>query len=107
SSAPSPNAGRARSPSCSPRETPGRSSRRRTDRPAMPLSPAVVKELQEILGSDGLILTFEGRLTYECHMHTFYKPAPHAVALPTRAAQVEAIVRCCRRERIPIVPRGC
>jgi glycolate oxidase len=72
----------------------------------MPLSPAVVKELQEILGSDGLILTFEGRLTYECDMHTFYKAAPDAVALPMRAEQVEAIVRLCRRERIPIVPRG-
>ncbi|HEY3186761.1 MAG TPA: FAD-linked oxidase C-terminal domain-containing protein, partial [Solirubrobacteraceae bacterium] len=36
----------------------------------------------------------------------FYKGMPDAVALPTRVEQVEAIVRLCRRERVPIVPRG-
>jgi glycolate dehydrogenase FAD-linked subunit len=72
----------------------------------MPLSRAVVKELEAILGADGLVLTYEGRLTYECDMHTLYKAAPDAVALPTRAEQVEALVRLCRRERVPVVPRG-
>src|SRR5512132_3975821 len=72
----------------------------------MPLSRAVVKELEAILGADGLVLTSEGRLTYECDMHTLYKAAPDAVALPTRAEQVEALVQLCRRERVPVVPRG-
>jgi glycolate oxidase len=45
-------------------------------------------------------------MTYECDMHTFYKGAPDAVALPTRADQVQAIVRLCRGARVPIVPRG-
>src|SRR5574341_348430 len=72
----------------------------------MPLSPAVVAELERILGPAGLVLTAEGRLVYECDMHTFYKGAPDAVALPTRASEVQAIVRLCRRERVPIVPRG-
>jgi glycolate oxidase len=72
----------------------------------MPLSRAVVKELEAILGADGLVLTYEGRLTYECDMHTLYKAAPDAVALPTRAEQVEALVQLCRRERVPVVPRG-
>ena len=72
----------------------------------MPLSPAVVAELERILGPGGLVLTPEGRLVYECDMHTFYKGAPDAVALPTLTEQVQAIVRLCRRERVPIVPRG-
>ena len=72
----------------------------------MPLSPSVVAELERILGRDGLVLTPEGRLVYECDMHTFYKGAPDAVALPDRTEQVQAIVGLCRRERIPIVPRG-
>src|SRR5574341_826291 len=72
----------------------------------MPLSPAVVAELERILGPAGLVLTAEGRLVYECDMHTFYKGAPDAVALPTETEQVRAIVRLCRRERVPIVPRG-
>src|SRR5574341_2437586 len=72
----------------------------------MPLSPAVVAELERILGPAGLVLTAEGRLVYECDMHTFYKGAPDAVVLPRSAEQVAAIVRLCRRERVPIVPRG-
>ncbi len=72
----------------------------------MPLTPAFVSELQNILGRDGLVMSFEGRLVYECDMHTFYKGMPDAVALPTTAEQVQAIARLCRRERVPIVPRG-
>ncbi|MEK7701906.1 MAG: FAD-linked oxidase C-terminal domain-containing protein [candidate division NC10 bacterium] len=72
----------------------------------MPLSPSVVAELERILGRDGLVLTPEGRLVYECDMHTFYKGAPDAVALPDRTEQVQAIVGLCRRERVPVVPRG-
>ena len=45
-------------------------------------------------------------MVYECDMHTFYKGAPDAVALPVRAEQVQAIVKVCRQARIPIVPRG-
>src|SRR2546422_8100308 len=39
-------------------------------------------------------------------MHTFYKGAPDVVALPESTAEVVAIVRLCRGERVPIVPRG-
>jgi glycolate oxidase len=72
----------------------------------MALSPEIVGELERIVGTGGLILTTEGRMVYECDMHTFYKGAPDAVALPTRAEQVQAIVKLCRAERVPIVPRG-
>jgi glycolate oxidase len=70
------------------------------------LTPALVAGLKEILEPDGLVLTPEGRMVYECDMHTLYKGAPDAVALPRRAEQVRDIVRLCRRERVPIVPRG-
>jgi glycolate oxidase len=72
----------------------------------MALSPAVVEELRSIVGTEALVLTVEGRMVYECDMHTFYKGAPDAVALPARAEQVQAIVRLCGRHRVPIVPRG-
>src|SRR2546429_5743974 len=72
----------------------------------MPLTPGVLDELRRLLGPDGLVMSFEGRLVYECDMHTFYKGTPDAVALPTTTEQVEAIVRLCRRERVPVVPRG-
>ena len=72
----------------------------------MPLSPEFVEELRAIVGKDALVVSVEGRMTYECDMHTFYKGAPDAVALPTRADQVQALVRLCRRARVPLVPRG-
>ena len=72
----------------------------------MALSADVVSELERILGAGGLVLTAEGRMVYECDMHTFYKGAPDAVALPIRTEQVQAIVRVCHAARVPIVPRG-
>ena len=72
----------------------------------MKLSQEFVTELQGIVGADALVLSPEGRLTYECDMHTFYKGQPDVVALPSRVEDVQAIVRLCRRERVPIVPRG-
>ncbi|HXG03174.1 MAG TPA: FAD-linked oxidase C-terminal domain-containing protein [Candidatus Binatia bacterium] len=72
----------------------------------MALTAAVLDELCEIVGADGLVTTPEGRLVYECDMHTFYKGAPDAVVLPRSTAEVQAVVRACRRAGVPIVPRG-
>src|SRR3972149_5044842 len=72
----------------------------------MALTRTVLDALTRILGPDGVISSPEGRLVYECDMQTFYKGAPDVVALPESAEQVEAIVRLCRRERVPVVPRG-
>src|SRR5437867_93558 len=72
----------------------------------MALSDVFVEELRAIVGKDALVVSVEGRMTYECDMHTFYKGAPDVVVLPTRTEQVQAIVQACRRARIPIVPRG-
>ena len=72
----------------------------------MPLDSVLVGELRAILGKDALVLSEEGRLVYECDMHTFYKGMPDAVALPSTTAQVRAIVKSCRAHRTPIVPRG-
>jgi len=72
----------------------------------MGLSAELLAELERIVGASGLVLTPEGRMTYECDMHTFYKGAPDVVALPVRTEQVQAIVRLCRAARVPIVPRG-
>src|SRR3989475_9445109 len=72
----------------------------------MALSDVFVEELRAIVGKDALVVSVEGRMTYECDMHTFYKGAPDVVVLPTGTEQVQAIVQVCRRARIPIVPRG-
>jgi glycolate oxidase len=70
------------------------------------LDPRVIQELRAIVGRDALLLADEDRLVYECDMHTFYKGAPDAVVLPSTAAQVQAVVRTCRKAGVPVVPRG-
>src|SRR5215813_3450093 len=72
----------------------------------MALSPAFLAELERILGPSGVVSTPEGRLAYECDMHTYYKGAPDFVVLPESTAQVAGLVQLCRRDRVAIVPRG-
>ncbi len=72
----------------------------------MALRPQFLRELARIVGPQGVVDTPEGRLTYECDMHTFYKGAPDAVVLPTSTAQVAEVVRLCLKHGTPVVPRG-
>lgn len=72
----------------------------------MPVTPQFIRELEGIVGAEGVVATPEGRLTYECDMHTFYKGTPDAVCLPISVEQVAAVVRLCREGGVPIVPRG-
>ena len=72
----------------------------------MPLTPQFLRTLERIVGAEGVVATPEGRLTYECDMHTFYKGAPDVVCLPTSTEQVASLVRLCRDAGVPVVPRG-
>jgi glycolate oxidase len=72
----------------------------------MALTRALTDELRAIAGPEGLVVSAEGRLVYECDMHAFYKGAPDAIVLPTGAEQVRDVVRACRRANTPVVPRG-
>jgi glycolate oxidase len=73
---------------------------------SMTPDPSLVRALEGIVGPRGVVATPEGRLTYECDMHTFYKGAPDVVVLPESAEQVAAVVRVCQARGVPIVPRG-
>jgi glycolate oxidase len=72
----------------------------------MDLTPAFRRELEAIVGARAIVASPEGRLTYEADMHTFYRGTPDIVVLPDTAEQVAAVVRLCRREHVPVVPRG-
>jgi glycolate oxidase len=72
----------------------------------MSLPAQFIDELRAIVGKDAVVVSIEGRMTYECDMHMFYKGAPDVVVLPTRTAEVQAIVQACRRAKVPVVPRG-
>jgi len=72
----------------------------------MPLAEPLLAGLRHLVGADGLVTSHEGRLTYECDMHTLYKGEPDLVVLPRTAEQVRDIVRLCRAHAVPVVPRG-
>ena len=70
------------------------------------LDARIVRELERICGTAGIVREPLELLTYECdalpHMHA----EPACVVLPSSAADVQAVVRLCSREGIPFVARG-
>lgn len=69
-----------------------------------PLPGDLLRTLSETLG-DGLRLDANERLTY-AYDNSRRHAMPDAVALPTDAAQVQALVRACRTHGVPVVARG-
>ena len=70
------------------------------------LDQRIVTELHAILGPDGLLSAPEDLRTYESDGLASYRVVPALVALPTSTEQVQAVLRTCYREHIPVVPRG-
>jgi len=66
----------------------------------------IVRELEKLLGSEGVISSEEERRAYECDALTAYRCPPMAVVLPRTTEEVAATVRLCAKEGVPIVPRG-
>lgn len=69
------------------------------------LPAALADELQTLLGPGGLLLDAAERLVYG-YDNSRRQGLPLAVALPTDAAQVQALVGLCRDHRLPVVARG-
>src|SRR5688572_3629178 len=72
----------------------------------MALSGLVATELARIVGSDGVLTSREAALACDADVPARCKGEPDAVVLPRSTGRVRDIVRRCRRERIPVVPRG-
>jgi glycolate oxidase len=70
------------------------------------LSAAIVAELRDAVGVDGLIVERNQLQTYECDGLAVLRSLPAAVVLPRTTAQVQAVVGVCARHRIPFVARG-
>ena len=70
------------------------------------LSAAIVAELRDAVGADGLIIDRNQLQTYECDGLAVLRSLPAAVVLPRSTAQLQAIIRICARHRIPFVGRG-
>jgi glycolate oxidase len=67
---------------------------------------AFLAELKQIVGDRGVLEDALDLLTYECDALPHLRETPAAVVLPRSAADVQAIVKLCARDRVPFVARG-
>jgi len=70
------------------------------------ISPRVVAEFQSLVGAENVISGSAELLVYECDAYTLEKRPPQVVVLPRTTAEVAAVLKVCRRENLPIIPRG-
>ncbi len=70
------------------------------------LSVAILAELRDAVGVDGLIIERNQLQTYECDGLAALRSLPAAVVLPRSSAQLQAVVGICARHGIPFVGRG-
>ncbi len=63
-------------------------------------------ELGRILPAEAALVEQEDVVPYECDGLTAYRQVPLVVALPETEAQVVAILKLCRRLKVPVVARG-
>ncbi len=70
------------------------------------MNARLVSEFRSIVGDAGLVSGPEQLRTYECDGLTLFRVVPDLVLLPATAAEMQAIVKICYREKIPMVARG-
>ena len=66
----------------------------------------ILDAFRAIVGPAGLITAPEQLRTYDTDGLTNFRVTPAAVLLPTRAEQVQGVVRVCHQEGIRFVARG-
>ena len=66
----------------------------------------IAAALRRIVPGEGVIVSEPERRAYESDGLTAYRQPPLVVVLPSTVAQVAAVLRYCRDERIKVVPRG-
>ena len=82
------------------------------DNPAMPASPPppgnadIITALQALLPAAAVLSTEAELSPYECDGLSVYRQRPLVVVLPETVGQVQAVMRLCHREQVPVVARG-
>jgi glycolate oxidase len=70
------------------------------------LTPEILRELQSMVGPDGVVSGDHELMVYECDAYTLEKRLPGAVVLPRTTGQVAQIIKLCARHQLPVIPRG-
>lgn len=76
------------------------------DRAVLDRRDSIVKDLEALIGVDGVISEEEGRRAFEADALTAYRQEPLAVALPRSTEDVSKILRYCNQNSVRVVPRG-
>lgn len=66
----------------------------------------IIKQLETIVGRDGVIRRKEELLTYECDGLASYRQRPNLVVLPRTTEEVSGVVKVCHDNDLPWVARG-
>jgi glycolate oxidase len=67
---------------------------------------ALLAALRAILPARSILAEDEELRPYECDGLSVYKQLPAVAVLPETIEQVQAVLRICREQQVPVVPRG-
>lgn len=66
----------------------------------------LIAQLQRLLPANNVIGGAEALRVYECDALSAYRVIPRCVVLPETVAQIQAVLRLCHTEQVPVVARG-
>ena len=66
----------------------------------------LIEKFRKILPDKSIIIDGESLRVYECDALSAYRALPACVVLPESADEVQAILRICHAEKVPVVARG-
>jgi len=70
------------------------------------LKPAIIKQLERIVGGSCMLTAKEDLATYSYDGTTTWSHSPDVVVLPSATEQISAILKLANECRIPVTPRG-
>ncbi len=76
------------------------------DRTVLDRSDAIIKDLETLIGVDGVISDEEGRRAFETDALTAYRQIPLVVVLPRSTEHVSKVLKYCYENGLKVVPRG-
>jgi glycolate oxidase len=76
------------------------------DRAVLDRSGAIIKDLEALIGVDGVISEEEGRRAFEADALTAYRATPLVVVLPRSTEDVAKVLKYCHQHGLKVVPRG-
>ena len=66
----------------------------------------LAKELEAIVGPEGIVQAPEDLLTYECDAYIAARAAPDLVVMPASTEEVSRVMALLHERGVPVIPRG-